>query len=94
MRELCRPLFLVGMMGCGKSTMGRHLAALLRCPFVDLDEEIVRFEGRTIPEIFASGGDAGFLRVRDGGASARRWRARRALSPQAGASSPGRKTSP
>lgn len=60
MRELCRPLFLVGMMGCGKSTMGRHLAALLRCPFLDLDEEIVRFEGRTIPEIFASEGDAGF----------------------------------
>ena len=60
MRELCRPLFLVGMMGCGKSTVGSRLAALLECPFLDLDEEIERFEGRTIPEIFASGGDAGF----------------------------------
>ena len=55
-----KPLFLVGMMGCGKSTMGRLLAGRLNAPFVDLDEEIVRFEGRTIPEIFADSGDAGF----------------------------------
>ena len=55
-----KPLFLVGMMGCGKSTMGRLLAGRLNAPFVDLDEEIVRFEGRSIPEIFADAGDAGF----------------------------------
>ena len=50
-------IFLIGMMGCGKSTMGQRLAALLSCPLVDLDEEIVAYEGKRIPEIFAEGGD-------------------------------------
>ena len=53
-------IFLTGMMGCGKSTMGRRLAGLLGAPCVDLDEEIERYEGRSIPEIFAASGDAGF----------------------------------
>lgn len=53
-------VFLIGMMGCGKTTMGRRLSALLHVPLCDLDEEIVRFEGRSIPEIFADAGDAGF----------------------------------
>lgn len=55
-----KPLYLIGMMGCGKSTMGRELSRLLGAPLVDLDEEIVRREGRSIPEIFADIGDAGF----------------------------------
>ena len=55
-----RPIFLIGMMGCGKSTMGKLLSLQLDMPFCDLDEEIVRFEQRSIPEIFADGGDAGF----------------------------------
>ena len=54
------PIFLIGMMGCGKSTVGRLLARRLGMPLCDLDEEIVRFEGRSIPEIFADAGDAGF----------------------------------
>ena len=53
-------IFLIGMMGCGKSTMGRLLSDHLACRFTDLDDEIIRYEGRTIPEIFADVGDAGF----------------------------------
>ncbi len=55
-----RHLFLIGMMGCGKSTLGRLLAAQLDMPFCDLDEDIVAFEGRSIPDIFEKSGDAGF----------------------------------
>ncbi len=53
-------LFLIGMMGCGKSTVGKRLAALLSCPFLDLDAAIEAHEGRTIPAIFEAAGDAGF----------------------------------
>lgn len=53
-------IFLIGMMGCGKSTVGRRLSALLSCPFIDLDDAIETHEGRTIPAIFAASGDAGF----------------------------------
>ena len=53
-------IFLIGMMGCGKSTIGKLLSRQLACSFIDLDEEIVRYEGRSIPEIFADVGDAGF----------------------------------
>ena len=55
-----KTIFLIGMMGCGKSTMGRLLQKRLQLPLFDLDEEIVRREGRSIPEIFADVGDAGF----------------------------------
>jgi shikimate kinase len=55
-----RPLFLVGFMGTGKSTVGRLLAARLDRPFVDLDERIVVDAGATIPEIFAGEGETGF----------------------------------
>ena len=53
-------IFLIGMMGCGKSTIGRRLSALLDAAFIDLDDAIAAHEGRTIPEIFAASGDAGF----------------------------------
>lgn len=55
-----KTIFLIGMMGCGKSTMGVLLAQRLGMPFIDLDEEIVRHEDRSIPQIFADVGDAGF----------------------------------
>ncbi len=50
-------------MGCGKSTVGRELARALGCPFVDLDKYIVSREGRSIPEIFADGGEPAFRAI-------------------------------
>ena len=55
-------LVLVGMPGCGKSTLGAQVAALLNRPFVDCDEEIVREAGMSIPEIFARFGETDFRR--------------------------------
>jgi shikimate kinase len=51
---------LTGFMGCGKSSVGRRLSELLCCPFMDLDDVIVESAGRSIPEIFASEGEAAF----------------------------------
>ena len=58
-----RPLVLVGMMGAGKSTIGRRLSASLSLPFVDADDEIVEAAQMSIPEIFDAFGEAYF---RDG----------------------------
>lgn len=51
---------LVGMMGAGKTTVGRRLAQVYGLPFVDADAEIERAAGCTIPEIFARHGEAYF----------------------------------
>ena len=51
---------LVGMPSCGKSTLGRLLAKQLGRPLVDLDAEIVKADGRSIPDIFAAEGEEGF----------------------------------
>ena len=51
---------LVGMPGCGKSRIGRALAERMGRPFVDLDSEIERAAGTSIPEIFANQGEAAF----------------------------------
>ena len=56
-------LCLTGFMGCGKSSVGRELSRLLCCPFMDLDDVIVEREGRSIPEIFASEGEAAFRKM-------------------------------
>ena len=71
---------LIGFMGCGKSSVGRSLSELLCCPFIDLDDVIEEREGRTITEIFAEDGEAGFrnleLKVLDNivcKESARQW---------------------
>ena len=59
-----RSVVLVGMMGAGKSTIGRRLASRLRLPFLDADTEIeLAHAGMTIPEIFATHGEPYF---RDG----------------------------
>jgi shikimate kinase len=55
-----RSIALVGLMGCGKSSVGRRLAARLELPFVDADEEIERAAGKSIPDIFAEHGEAHF----------------------------------
>ncbi|MCT2400990.1 shikimate kinase [Novosphingobium mangrovi (ex Huang et al. 2023)] len=62
-RRINRPIVLVGMMGVGKSSVGKRLASLLDCAFVDADEEIERSAQMTIPEIFDAFGEAYF---RDG----------------------------
>jgi shikimate kinase len=59
-----RSIVLVGMMGAGKSTIGRRLGVRLRLPFLDADTEIeAAHAGMTIPEIFATHGEPYF---RDG----------------------------
>jgi shikimate kinase len=56
-----RSVVLIGMMGSGKSTVGRRLASRLRLPFVDADHEIeTRHGGMTIAEIFAAHGEPYF----------------------------------
>ena len=50
-------------MGCGKSSVGRELSRLLCCPFMDLDDVIEEKSGRTIPEIFAAGGEIAFRQM-------------------------------
>lgn len=53
-------LILVGMPGCGKTTLGQAVAAALQREFVDCDAEIVRRAGKSIPEIFAQDGEGAF----------------------------------
>lgn len=54
---------LTGFMASGKTSVGRLLADALGCPFLDLDEVIVKKAGRSIPAIFASDGEEGFRRL-------------------------------
>lgn len=58
-----RTIALVGLMGVGKSSVGRRLATALNLPFRDADTEVEAAAGRTIPEIFAALGEPAF---RDG----------------------------
>lgn len=53
-------VFLIGFMGCGKSTKAKQLAHRLECPVIDLDAEIVLKTGKTIAEYFAEFGEDGF----------------------------------
>ena len=62
-RQIDRPVVLVGMMGVGKSSVGKRLASLLHCPFLDADDEIEKSAQMTIPEIFDNFGEDYF---RDG----------------------------
>ena len=55
-------VFLVGMMGAGKTTVGRLLAKRLKARFVDSDQEITAATGVSIPTIFEIEGEAGFRR--------------------------------
>jgi shikimate kinase len=55
-----RSIVLVGMMGAGKSSIGRKLATRLNLPFVDADTEIERAAGMSIPDIFERHGEPSF----------------------------------
>lgn len=55
-----RPIVLVGMMGAGKTTVGRRLAVRLGRQFIDSDEEIEKAAGMSIEDIFAARGEADF----------------------------------
>ena len=56
-------IVLIGMPGCGKSTVAKLLSQELQRPVVDADEEIVRTAGCSIPEIFANGGEESFRKL-------------------------------
>jgi len=61
--QMNRPIVLVGMMGVGKTSIGKRLATYLDMPFVDADDEIEKAAGLSIAEIFAKFGESYF---RDG----------------------------
>jgi shikimate kinase len=61
---LKKTVVMVGMMGAGKTAVGRALAALLEVPFLDSDHEIEAAANMTVPEIFARDGEA-FFRARE-----------------------------
>lgn len=55
-----RPVFLIGYMGCGKTTLGQELAAQMKVRYIDLDEYIVQQQGKSVVQIFAQVGEAAF----------------------------------
>lgn len=55
-----RPVFIIGFMGAGKSTVGHLLAGSLGRPFLDLDTEIEKVESKTVDELFVDAGESGF----------------------------------
>jgi shikimate kinase len=57
------PIFLVGFMGAGKTTVGRALARRLGYDFFDLDEMIQRRAGKSVKQIFSDSGEAEFRRL-------------------------------
>ena len=54
---------LTGFMGSGKTSVGRLVADALGCPFMDLDDIVVKIAGRSIPAIFEADGERGFRRL-------------------------------
>lgn len=61
--KLDKHIILIGFMGTGKTTIGQELAKRLNCNFVDIDQEIVEFEGRSINDIFATSGEMYFRKI-------------------------------
>lgn len=60
LRKSATNLVVVGMPGCGKTTMGERLAALLALPLCDVDSQVEQESGTSIPALFAAEGEAGF----------------------------------
>lgn len=55
-----KKIFLIGFMGCGKSKLGKSVAAKLELPFLDLDDLVEAKNQMSIPELFAAFGEQGF----------------------------------
>ncbi len=53
-------IVLIGMTGCGKTTVGRSLSYRLKMPFIDMDSQIEKKAGMSIPQIFETEGEEGF----------------------------------
>ena len=60
-----KPIVLVGLMGAGKTSVGRALARRLKIPFVDLDQEIEAISGCSVIDIFSIYGEAEFRRIEE-----------------------------
>lgn len=60
-----KPIVLVGLMGAGKTSIGRALARRLKIPFVDLDQEIESISGCSVIDIFSMYGEAEFRRTEE-----------------------------
>lgn len=58
-----KKIFLIGLPGSGKTTLGKQLAALLKLPFVDLDRAIEGSAKKTVEEIFKASGEKGFRQL-------------------------------
>ena len=75
--ELARPVFFVGFMGAGKTSVARRLARTCGVASVDMDTYLERREGKRVKEIFAQAGEDGAARAGRQGAAARVVRRRR-----------------
>lgn len=62
---ITKPILLTGMMGSGKSVLGKALAQRLNLPFIDADAEIEKQEGTSIAAIFAEHGEERFRRIEE-----------------------------
>jgi shikimate kinase len=60
-----KPIVLVGLMGAGKTSIGRALARKLKIPFIDLDQEIEAISGCSVIDIFSIYGEAEFRRIEE-----------------------------
>lgn len=61
--EITKPIVLIGLMGAGKTTIGRYLAGTLALEFIDSDRAIEEKAGITVPEIFERDGEELFRRA-------------------------------
>ncbi len=57
---MIRKIFLIGLPASGKTSLGKRLAAEIEFPFIDLDDEIIKFSGSSITEIFEESGEDHF----------------------------------